>query len=803
MIVGLVLCCAAPSGCGHTEGVSGDSAAQASPSAGENAAPVEPKDGREALELMVAAYQKATSYADSGKARLIADQADRKMDETVDFSVTVVRPNKIRAHVYQAMVVCDGQHLHASIQTLAHQVLQRKAPEKLTLHALFADRVLAAAMTQGFAGSAPPLMFLLGDDPLKAILQDAEPPELKEPGTIGDRPCHRIQIRRPEGLLVLWVDRQTFVLRRVVFPTDELRRAMSQDGPVQSVSLVADFDGAELNGTVDPKAFQFEMPADAKIVKFLETPHPAQLLGKKTPDFKFADLAGKPVTPKSLEGKVAVLDFWATWCGPCRETLPNLEKVYQQFKGNDKVAIVAVSVDDPKTANEELQKTFEGLKVTVPVVRESETSAGMLFHFTGIPSLFILGPDGVVQDFQEGADPNLARLLPEKIEKLLGGENIYEKPLREYQQQLQQYEESMTKIEHSPPPEKSDGDTMPLPETKIAERSQPALLKLAPLWKCTELKAPGNLLRSDAGSGKPPLLAVESWRSVVEIGADGKPGAAFELKIDDKELITHLRVAATRDGRRFLAAFAAAQQRMHLLDGQGNLLWSYPPDALENPHPGIADVQLADLDGDGSPEVYVSYWGVVGVQAVGLDGQLLWKNRLITNVSSMTVTSPDAQGQRHLLCTNMNGSLAALDAKGQRQNEVSFAGRPLRWVTGAEFPPDRQRLFCALTGTKLGENIAVGVALDGKELWSYTLPEGVPAQPIEAVVPGRLKMDGTGHWLIGGADGSIHVLSADGKLVDRFNYGTPLCGLATLEITGQPALVVSTPGGIEAWKVQW
>ena len=71
----------------------------------------------------------------------------------------------------------------------------------------------------------------------------------------------------------------------------------------------------------------------------------------------------------------------------------------------------------------------------------------------------------------------------------------------------------------------------------------------------------------------------------------------------------------------------ATQQRCHLLDENWKLVVNYPEEALKKPHSGIADVELGDLDGDGKLKMYVSYSGVVGVQAVSLDGKRLWANR--------------------------------------------------------------------------------------------------------------------------------------------------------------------------------
>ncbi len=343
-----------------------------------------------------------------------------------------------------AMLVCDGKKLYAAIGDLPGQVLVKDAPKRLTLKTLFADRMLAAALTQGIAGAMPQVMLLLADEPMKALLHDAEEPALSEPGQIGDRDCYRVQIKRPDGTATFWIDQETFVLRRIVLPTDEIRQDISEQQPVDHVSVVAEFPGAQINGKVDPKAFAFEVPKDAEIVKFFIPPSPAQLLSKKVPDFKFFDLDGKPVTPQSLAGKIAVLDFWASWCGPCKQSLPNLEKVYQQYKDNPKVAFYAVSVDQPKVENRELVKLFEDLKVKVPILRDTEHSAAAL-KFTGIPTTFILGPDGVVQDCEQGGNPKLAELLPEKLKKLLAGENIFEKPLKEYQEQLNQYAKMVEK----------------------------------------------------------------------------------------------------------------------------------------------------------------------------------------------------------------------------------------------------------------------------------------------------------------------------------------------------------------------
>jgi thiol-disulfide isomerase/thioredoxin len=751
--------------------------------------------GRAVLEAMAKAYRTAKTYNDKGSLKLFIQAGDQK-NEKVDFLVAFQRPNKLRMEVYQANVVIDGKKLYATIGDLPGQVLEKPAPAELTMKSVYCDYILTSFLTSGFAGAAPQLLLLLNDDSLDILLRDAEEPKLVEPGQIGDRDCYRVQIRRLDGMTVMWIDKETLVLRRMVLPTDDLRRDLSArlPAPIESISFTAEFSSAELNAPIDPKAFEFQVPEGSEIVSVFIPPNPAQLLAKKVPDFKFVDLSGKPVTPESLAGKITVMDFWATTCDPCRISLPNLQKIYEKYKDNDKVAFLAVSVDEPQVENKAIEDAFKELKVSIPICRDMENTA-IKFKFSGIPSTFIIDAGGTVQDFEMGANPELTAAIPDKIEKLLAGENIYEAPLKEYQEQLKKYMsgregENGAKVEEQP-----------VPKTNISEAGKPRTFKLSPLWKCTDLKSPGNILVLSSPDSPSRLIVIDNYKSLAEVGLDGKLIASHDLKLGDEEFVTNLRSFRSADGKNYIAAFAGAQQRCHLLDDQWKVILSYPEDALQNPHKGISDVQLGDLDGDGAPKMYVGYSDVVGVQAVSLEGKRLWAKRTVSNVIRMAITGPDADGKSELLCTNSSGSIAVFDAKGQQRPEISVSNRLVYWIAGADLLGNKQRLWCGLAASKLGESVALGLNLKGDELWSYNLPVGVQPQPIEFIIAGKISSKGPGQWILPGPDGSINILSADGKPVDSFNYGAMLQGLATVEIDGQPALIVASPNGLEAWKI--
>ena len=409
-----------------------------------------------------------------------------------------------------------------------------------------------------------------------------------------------------------------------------------------------------------------------------------------------------------------------------------------------------------------------------------------------------------------GDNPKLATELPEKLEKLLGGADLAKEAAAKYQEH---FKEITTRIEagiedafQGKTADKSGDKTsadVPLPQAKIAPHSDPKTFKLTSLWKCKDLAAPGNILVQSRSDGPSRLLVLDSWRAVAELGLDGKLVATHKFDLEDKEAVCSLRSGTTADGKRYLVGFATAHQRFHLLDENWKQLFSFPQDALQNPHKGMSDVELADLDGDGSLLAYVGYWDVVGVQAVSLEGKRLWSQREgLTNVARLMPGPADAAGHRPLLCINGNGTLVVLDSKGQRQSELSVSDWPLRWMAAGELAGDGHLAWCGLSARSMGEDVALGFNLKGDMLWNYPMSKGSLQQPIEQIISGKITHDGPGQWLLPGADGSISIISLDGKLLDQFNYGASLSGLATADLDGKPALIVASGSGLEALRIE-
>jgi hypothetical protein len=300
--------------------------------------------------------------------------------------------------------------------------------------------------------------------------------------------------------------------------------------------------------------------------------------------------------------------------------------------------------------------------------------------------------------------------------------------------------------------------------------------------------------------GETKIIANSGFKHVAEVSADGKLLGRHECKIPDTDVIGYLRTAVGKDGSRYYVGLASAstQKQVHLFDESWQLVRSIPE---VRDHAGIADLQLADLDGDGQFELNVAYWGVVGVHGVSLDGRRLWANRSMEHAFRLAVAGPDADGRRMLLCAHSQGTLIPIDWQGNAGKPIAVGDKFIRSILSADLNGDGQPELLGLSPISATDEVAVGISPAGGELWSYPLPRGVHENPIEMVTSGKL-VGGRGQWILAGADGSVHILEADGRPLDRFHYGTALTGIAVAEIAGKPVLLIATKQGIDAWRVE-
>ncbi len=133
---------------------------------------------------------------------------------------------------------------------------------------------------------------------------------------------------------------------------------------------------------------------------------PASLEGKVAPDFSLKTIDDKPVKLSEMKGSVVVIDFWATWCPPCRKSLPHLQKVSADKAMADQGLVVwAVNA---REAKDKVQQFLTDNKYTFIVPMDAEGAAMKDYLVRGIPTTVIVGRDGTVKKvfvgFGEGSE---------------------------------------------------------------------------------------------------------------------------------------------------------------------------------------------------------------------------------------------------------------------------------------------------------------------------------------------------------------------------------------------------------------
>jgi thiol-disulfide isomerase/thioredoxin len=113
---------------------------------------------------------------------------------------------------------------------------------------------------------------------------------------------------------------------------------------------------------------------------------------KPIANFSLTTLKGETVTAESLKGKVLVINFWATWCGPCRAEMPEIQKFYDKYKNDPDVAFLSMTIDDAATPNEMVQEYLTKNKFTFPVLRAHQY--GTLNQINAIPDSWFVDANG-------------------------------------------------------------------------------------------------------------------------------------------------------------------------------------------------------------------------------------------------------------------------------------------------------------------------------------------------------------------------------------------------------------------------
>lgn len=118
-------------------------------------------------------------------------------------------------------------------------------------------------------------------------------------------------------------------------------------------------------------------------------------------DFVLEDLSGNKVTLSELKGKKVFLNFWATWCPPCKAEMPDMEKLYQETKDSNLVILAVNAGEDKKTVQGFIAKNNYNFSVLL----DTDGEVSRLYQVTGIPTSYFIDTEGYLNDGTSGAIP--------------------------------------------------------------------------------------------------------------------------------------------------------------------------------------------------------------------------------------------------------------------------------------------------------------------------------------------------------------------------------------------------------------
>lgn len=118
--------------------------------------------------------------------------------------------------------------------------------------------------------------------------------------------------------------------------------------------------------------------------------------GNLAPDFELQSVEGKSMKLSSFRGKKVILNFWASWCPPCRLEMPEMEKFYTENQ-NKNIEILSVNLTKAEKSQSDVTKFMETDGITFPVLLDENGSTAQLYNISSIPASFVIDTHGVIQ----------------------------------------------------------------------------------------------------------------------------------------------------------------------------------------------------------------------------------------------------------------------------------------------------------------------------------------------------------------------------------------------------------------------
>lgn len=362
-----------------------------------------PAGDREVLDRVARTYRGLKRFIFKGTIEVELRRATNPMSQKAPFFVAVDGKGRIRDEVTDGpaggMIVSDGKHTWIYNRTLGQYT--RQAGNSDSAFARMVNKGVGGTLTSRFAEAATGVTAIkrLPNETLQ--FDGAKRNLIVLDVSYAPTPA---QARFTEEPRRYWIDPKTHMVVR-------MRTRIKADSPqfggkVEQEETVS-FQRAAADPVFPESLWVFRAPPESKEVAAFSSERDnlaASFTGKPAIDFSLRDLMGREHSLKGLRGKTVLLDFWASWCGPCRITMPQVAKIHAEYKDRG-VEVMSINVGESvKKANDYMTKN----NYTFTALVDEDRTVSDQYKIGGIPTLIVIDRTGTVSDYLVGARDDVA-----------------------------------------------------------------------------------------------------------------------------------------------------------------------------------------------------------------------------------------------------------------------------------------------------------------------------------------------------------------------------------------------------------
>jgi peroxiredoxin len=373
--------------------------------------PVDEKTKAE-VDAMKSAYSNLKSLTLSGTVSENFNAGGIERHNSLAFDSAYQAPNKFHQQIKDdALVGSTGSKWYVYHAVKNAYATQDLGGDKLKSSEIPADLASAIQLQN------PSLWLAVAENGYDDLAKGATSIALGPDEKIDDHAYTTLLVKSDEVALTLLLDKDSHLVRQA---REDFSGLLTRNGQtnVSSALLTIDYAKTAHDQQIDEAQFAWAPPADAQDVTQQLAANTGQdqeaskLEGMAAPDFTLKDIDGNDVKLSSLKGSVVVLDFWATWCGPCVAALPHLQKIYdeQSPKG------LKVYTIDLQETKDQVVQFRQSKKLTMPTLLDSEGKVAETYGVEGIPCTIVVGKDGKVAKVFVGYGPDSEEKLSNAIQ---------------------------------------------------------------------------------------------------------------------------------------------------------------------------------------------------------------------------------------------------------------------------------------------------------------------------------------------------------------------------------------------------